>query len=113
MGFFVLAIAASAIGGEPPNPTEDSVRKIIRFYADNEGAQIATAIMATLAGTLIVFFGGLLRSVLREAEGPGGMLSAVAFAGTIIFAVALGVDSSISFALADGAGEIGRGACRR
>ena len=107
LAFVVLAIVAFAIGGEPPDVTEDSVEEVVDFYVDNDTAQMFSAGLAAIAGTLFVFFGGYLRKVLRNAEGPGGgFLSAVAFAGVIIFAVGLAIDSTISFALADTADDI-------
>jgi len=101
VAFVVLAIIAFVIGGEPPDPSEDSAQKIVDFYKENKDAQIPSAILGAIAGTLFVFFGGCVRRVLRDAEGPGGILSAVAFAGTIIFATGLAIDGAISFALAD------------
>lgn len=107
LAFVVLAIVAFAIGGEPPDVTEDPVEEVVDFYVDNDSAQMFSAGLAAIAGTLFVFFGGYLRKVLRDAEGPGGgFLSAVAFAGVIIFAVGLAIDSTISFALADSAEDI-------
>jgi hypothetical protein len=103
--FFVLAIIGFIISGEPPNPADDSVEEIVEFYVDNEGSQMASAAIAAVAGTLFVFFGGYLRRVLRLAEGDG-FLSAVAFAGTIIFAIGIAIDSTITFALADTADDI-------
>lgn len=106
VAFFVLVVVAFAVGGDPPDPTEDSVQEIVDFYVDNQGPQIAGAILATIAGTLFVFFGGYLRRVLRDAEGDRGTLSAVAFAGVIIFALGVAIDGTITFALADTADEI-------
>jgi len=104
--FIVLVVAGFVVGGEPPDVTDDSAAKIVDFYTDNKDAVIAGAIMATLAGTLFVYFGGYLRQVLLDAEGPGGILSSIAFAGVIIFAVGVAIDSTISFALADTANDI-------
>jgi hypothetical protein len=104
--FVVLVIVAFAIGGEPPNAKDDSAQEIAKFYGDNEGKVILGAALAAIAATLFVFFGGYLRSVLREGEGEGGILSAVALAGTIIFATGLAIDSSLTFALADTADDI-------
>ena len=47
-----------------------------------------------------------MRRVLRDAEGPGGILSAVAFGGAIIFSGGIALDSTISFALADTANKL-------
>lgn len=105
VGFFVLAVAAFAVAGETPD-TDDSVREIVRFYADNDDSVMLGAVLATIAASFFVFFAGVLRRVLRDAEGPGGILSAVAFGGAIIFAGGIGLDSTISFALADTADKL-------
>lgn len=104
--FVVLVIIAFAVGGEPPNATDDQPQEIVDFYVENKDAQILGAALAAIAGTLFVFFGGYLRRVLREAEGPGGFLSAVAFAGVIIFATGVAIDSTIIFTLAESAEDI-------
>jgi hypothetical protein len=101
IAFIVIAIAAIAIGGEPPDPSDDSVQEIVDFYSDDTDAIRISAALATLAGGVLVFFGGYLRKVLRAAEGEGHMLSALALAGTVIIAIGIAVDSTISFALAE------------
>lgn len=108
LGFFILAVVVFIVGGEPPDPTEDPVEKVVAFYVDNEDSVFVGGIVGVWAAALFVFFGGYLRRVLRDAEGDG-MLSAVAFAGTIIFATGVAIDGSISIALADAAGQIDPG----
>lgn len=110
LAFLVLAIVTFAVSGEPPDPTEESAREIVDFYVDDRDSQIVSAVLAALAGTLLVFFGGSLRRLLRDAEGPGGTLSAIAFAGLIIVAVGLAIDATITFALAETADDIQPGA---
>ena len=104
--FVVLLIVGFMVGGEPPDVTDDSTAKIVDFYTDNKDAVIFGAVLAAIAGTLFVFFGGYLRQVLLEAEGPGGILSSVAFAGMIIFAAGIAIDSTITFGLAETADDI-------
>ncbi len=67
---------------------------------------IAGAILAAYAAMLFVFFAGVLRRVLRDAEGAGGVLSAVSFGGALIFATGVAIDSTLSFALADAADKL-------
>jgi hypothetical protein len=106
VAFFVLAIVAFVTGGEPPDPTDDSAREIVEFYRDNETAQFVNALLAAIAGTLLVFFAGYLRRVLRDAEGQGGFLSAVSFAGALIIALGLAIDSTITIALVETADDV-------
>jgi hypothetical protein len=107
VAFLVVMIVGILIsGGEPPNPSDDSVEEIVDFYVDNDTSQSVGALLEGLAGALFVFFGGYLRRLLRDAEGPGGILSAVAFAGTIVFAIGLALDATITVALAETADDI-------
>ncbi len=105
LAFFVLAIISFAVSGEPPDAS-DPAQELVDFYTDNEGAQMVSTILEALAAAALVFFGGLMRRVLRDAEGEGHVLSAVAFAGTIIIATGLAFDATIAFTLTDSAGEI-------
>jgi hypothetical protein len=105
VAFVVLVIIGFLAGGEPPEADSDAA-EIVEHYVDNEGAVIAGALIVGIAATFFVFFGGYLRKVLSAAEGEGGILSAVAFAGAVILATGAAIDSTISFALADLAEEI-------
>jgi hypothetical protein len=106
LAFVVIAIVAFAVGGEPPGPADESAQEIVDFYVDNKDVQFLTAILGAVAATLFVFFGGYLRLVLREAEGARGFLSTIAFAGAVIFATGLAIDSTITFALAETADDV-------
>jgi len=106
LAFFVLVVVSFLVSGEPPDATKDKAGEIVDFYVDNKDAQFLSAILGVIGGTLFVFFGGYMRRVLRDAEGPGGILSAVAFAGTIIFATGLAIDSTITITLAETAEDI-------
>ena len=106
VAFVVLVIVGFLIQGEPPDLSDDSVREIADFYVDNKDSVMFGSGMAVVASTLFVFFGGYLRRVLRAAEGADGALPLIAFAGTVVFAVGVAIDSTISFALADTADDI-------
>src|SRR5688500_11322305 len=102
VAFLVLAIASVALGGgEPPDPTEEPVEEIVEFYVDNEGAIWVSALLQTLAAAALVFFAGYLRKVLRAAEGPGHMLSAVVLAGATILATGLAIDATLNVTLVE------------
>ncbi len=103
--FVVVGILGFAIGGEPegadkPAPT------IVKFYVDNKDSVQLGAILAAVAGVLLIFFAAYLRTVLHAAAGPGEILSLVAFVGLVVVAIGFAVDGMISFALADAAGDI-------
>jgi Domain of unknown function (DUF4386) len=105
VAFFVLVIVGFAIGGEPPE-LDEPAREIVDFYVDNKDAAMVGALLEGVAATLFVFFGGYVRRVLRDAEGERGILSAIAFAGTIIFAVGLAIDATITMALTESAEDV-------
>jgi hypothetical protein len=104
--FFVLAVVGFVVSGEPPDPSDDSAQKIVEFYVDNKDSVMVGAVVVTIASTFLIFFFGYLRKVLRAAEGESGMLSLVAFAGAVIFALGVAIDSTLSFALAETADDI-------
>jgi hypothetical protein len=105
IAFIVVVIVGFLVAGEPPDANSPP-REIIDHYVDNKDSVMIGALLSVIAAALLVFFGAVLRSVLRAAEGPGGVLSAVAFAGTVIMATGAAIDATISFALADRADDI-------
>lgn len=105
LAFFALTIVVFTVFGEPPDADEPA-QEIVDFYVDNEGAQIASGLLEGIAATLFVFFGAVVRRALRAAEGERSVLADVAFAGTIVFAVGLAIDATITFALAETAADI-------
>jgi len=105
VAFVVLVIVSFIVAGEPPDANSPP-QEIIDHYVDNKDAVMIGSLLSVIAAALLVFFGAVLRSALRAAEGPGGVLSAVAFAGTIIMATGAAIDATISFALADRADDV-------
>lgn len=105
VAFLVLALVGFAVGGEPPS-ADDNAREIVDFYVDNKDSIRVAVFIHTAALVLLVFFGAFLRDVLRAAEGNGDFLPTVAFAGTVILATGLAIDSTIALALAETANDI-------
>jgi hypothetical protein len=103
--FVVLAIIGFAVSGEPPD-AKDPAQEIVAHYVDNENSVIFGAALVGFAAVALVFFAGYLRTVLRAAEGEGGMLSALTLAGAAIMAVGAALDATISFSLAEAADDI-------
>ena len=103
--FVALGIAAFALQGEPPS-ADDEVEEIVSFYVDDKDKIEVGAALATLAAGFLVFFAGYLRKVLRAAEGEGGALSLIAFAGAVVLAVGIAIDATIIFALAEAAEDV-------
>lgn len=105
VGFVVLTVISFAIIGEPPN-AGDPAEEIVDHYIDNKDSIMVGTFIGLPGIALFVFFAGYLRKLLHAAEGPGGMLSLVAFAGALVIAVGAAIDGTISFALADRADDI-------
>ncbi|HZA90500.1 MAG TPA: hypothetical protein VE401_09725 [Solirubrobacterales bacterium] len=103
--FVVLLAITLILAGEGVDP-KDGVEEVLAYYSDNEGEVMASGFLGGFAVVFFLFFAGWLRKVLREAEGPGGVLSAVSFAGAIVFAVGGAVASTLAIALAESFDDI-------
>ena len=103
--FVVLAIVGSLLGGEPKD-AGNPAQEIADHYIDNKSSIIFGAALFGIACVALVFFAGYLRTVLRRAEGEGGMLSALVLVGAAIMAVGLAIDATLLFAIAEAAEDI-------
>jgi hypothetical protein len=104
--FLLLIIVGPFIlTGETPD-VDDSTRDVVDFWSDNDTQVIIGSILGTLAAVSLVWFGGVLRTTLRAAEGGTGRLSAVAFGGTLIAAVGILLFASLEFAAADSVNDV-------
>ena len=97
--FVAFIIAAFVVGGETPD-VDDSIVKIRDYYND-EAKQIVTAAAIALGSVTLVFFAGILRSVLRTADEASERLATVAFGGALILASGLLAFAGFTFTLAD------------
>jgi hypothetical protein len=105
VAFVVLVIISFIIVGEPPS-ADDPVEEIVDHYIDNKDSVQIGAFLGTVAGTLLIFFFGYVRKVLRAAEGAGGMLSLLVLVGATIIALGAAIDGTIAFAIAEAADDI-------
>jgi hypothetical protein len=101
VAFVACFVAVFLLFGDGQDATKKSAEEIVTYYKDHDTQQIVGALLAGVASIFLLFFASYLRKVLRDAEGPAGTLSAVAFAGAIVFAAGAAVGASIHFALAD------------
>ena len=105
IAFVVVLIIGFIVAGEPPD-VDSPAQEIIDHYADNKDSVRAGVMLGLIAAALLLFFAGYLRKVLRAAPGEGGMLPAVALAGATVMATGAAIDGTISFVLAESAGDI-------
>jgi hypothetical protein len=101
-----LLVVATIVTGFDSVDSNDSTKKVIDFWTDNDGQQIAGAFIGALAAVPLLWFLGSLRSALRRAEGDTGRLSAIAYAGGIVLVAFAVVDSSLQFAVAESVGDV-------
>ena len=87
--------------GDSLNATKKSATEIVDYYTAHKDRQMTGAFLLGGAAVAFLFFNGAIRRVLRDAEGPGHTLSAVAFSGGIVFAAAGGIGATFHFAAAD------------
>ena len=104
--FVAFVVAITILIGQGQDATKKTAQEIVNHYQDHNTRESVGAILIVFASSLILYFGGWLRRLLRDAEGPDGILSAVAFGGTIAFAAGAAVAGSIHLALADLADDI-------
>jgi hypothetical protein len=105
VAFVIVTVVAFIVGGETPD-TNDSPQKVLNFYNDNDTEQMFAGALLAWASVLLFFFLGVLRSVLRAAEGAVGRLSAVAFGGGLVLGVGMLAFAGFTFTLADTADHL-------
>jgi hypothetical protein len=105
IGFVVLTVIAFAVGGETPD-VNDSPQKVLDFYNDNDTSQQFAAALLAWGAVVLLFFLGVLRTTLADAEGGSPRLSAVAFAGGIVLSLGILSFAGFTFALGDAADHL-------
>jgi hypothetical protein len=99
--FVAAYVAVAILLGEGQDATKKSADDLVTYYRDHDTEQTIGALLIGVTAIALLFWAGQLRRVLRDAEGPTGTLSAVAFAGAIVFAGGAIVGATIHLALAD------------
>ena len=103
--FVVLVIVAFAVGGETPD-VDDSARKVVDFYVDNDSQQQIASGLLALGCVALLFFLGSLRTALRAAAGDEGGLSTVVLVGGVMIVVGVSIFAGIGFTLGDAADDL-------
>jgi len=96
----VLLVIAGFLFGEPPDASH-SADEITQYYVDNESKLEAGVFVFGVALVFFVFFASYLRTVLDRGEGETGMLTRVAFAGAVMFAVGGTIDAMLLFSISE------------
>jgi hypothetical protein len=103
--FVALFVAAVIVGGETPD-VDDSARKIVSFYVDNDSEQQFAGALLALGCVAFLFFLGSLRRALRLAAGDEGGLSTVVLVGGVMIVVGASIFAGLSFTLGDAADDL-------
>ena len=103
--FVVLVVLAFVVGGETPD-INDSPQKILNYYNNHDSKQMFASALLAWGSVAFLFFLGILRSVLRAAEGGISRLASVAFAGGILLAAGMLSFAGFTFTLADAADHL-------
>jgi hypothetical protein len=102
----VLVAVVNVLIGQGQDPGDKSPAEIANHYSDHFGREMAAVICIGFACVFILYFGGWLRRLLRNAEGPDGILSGVVLAAAATFAAGAATLGSIHFVLTDLADDI-------
>jgi hypothetical protein len=105
VAFVILVVVAFVVGGDSPD-LDDSPQKILSYYNDHDDKQMIAASLLALGTVFFFFFLGVLRTVLRAAEGAVGRLSAVAFGGGLVLGIGMLAFAGFTFTLADAADHL-------
>jgi hypothetical protein len=105
LAFVVLVLVAVIVGGESPSAT-DPIGEVVDYWKDNQDRAIAASIIAAFSAVALLWFAGVLRSVLAAAEGPPARLANTAFGGAVVGAAGWAALISFNFAAADTADEV-------
>lgn len=108
LALVLIGVIGVIVIGESPSPPDDSAREIIRYYQDNEGTEQLGISLGMVTCGLMVHFGAVVRNALRAAQpdSAGDLAPLIAFAGTVIFAVGIAIDCTITATLVEAADDI-------
>ena len=107
--FVIVLIVGFAVGGDSPDAELGNARELVEHYTDNKDSVMFSAALLTLAAASMAFFGGYLRTVLRDRGGDSGFLPSMAMAGALAIAIGGAIDATIIFTLAETADDVGPG----
>ena len=90
-------------------PSGGTLRELVEHYTDNKDSIMIGAALIAWAAASMAFFGGYLRTVLRDRGGDSGFLPSMAMAGALAIAIGGSIDATIIFTMAETADDVGPG----
>jgi hypothetical protein len=106
IAFAALLAVVRVLEGSGLPSAGDPTATVVHYWTSHRASQMAVAVIASFAALCLVWFGGVLRSVLARAEGGQGTLATLTFGGTLLAAVGALAGTSLEFAAADSAGHV-------
>ena len=103
--FLVLAVIAGALSGEGPD-LDDAAAEHVEFWTDDEGMKFAGAIVATYAAIVLVWFAASVREAIARVEPGPARMASISFAGAVLIAVGITVNSALQITLAEASDEL-------
>jgi hypothetical protein len=100
----LLIIAFGVLSGDTPM-SDDGAPKIISFYNDHQGREIAAGFVVALATVFLALFVVALREYLRGGDGGGGFWPTVVLVGGAASVAGFFLAITIHAALIDGADQ--------
>jgi hypothetical protein len=105
----VVIIIAFAVGGETPDGN-DSLRKIVSFYRDNDDDQVIAAALLGWGTALFLLFASGLWRIVRDAETERHGSSGLLLVGSVLWAAGSTLFAGLTFTLGDFAKDLTPGA---
>jgi hypothetical protein len=103
--FVPLLVGAQVLEGSPPD-VDAPTSNVVRFWTEHDTEMRISAILGGLAAFFLVWFAGSLRAALRRVEREPGRVSAIAFAGFVMFALGGAMFDGFKLVAADTAGDV-------
>ena len=85
--FAALLVSVRLIEGSGLPDADEPTGRVVSYWTQHSSEQMTVAVLASLAMVFFVYFAGVLRGALQEAEGGSGMLATISFGGAVIAAV--------------------------
>ena len=104
--FAGLLVTVRIIEGTSLPDSDDPTLKVVAFWTNHSSEQITVSIMASFAAVFLLWFAGILRGVLWEAEDGSGTLAALTFGGAIVAVAGMLANATVEFAAAHSAGDV-------
>ena len=104
--FVVLLIVGFVVSGDSPDAEAGNARELVEHWTDNKDSVMIGSALSVWAVAALAFFGGYLRTILRDRGQDSGFLPSMAMAGAVIIAIGGAIDATIIFTLAETADDV-------